>query len=196
MESLQGYLGLFFVILLLSSFVKVFTSLTILRYGIGLEGAGFGVVILAVSLALSLLVISPQLDKLGINAPFASAASVSNAELEKQFRPFLERHAQADVTARLNQAMLTSKSQELESKTRDFNLLVSSFLISQLKEAFQIGFMLLVPFLIVDLLVANVLAVLGVHSISQAVIALPFKILLFFLADGWTLISQKLLAGY
>lgn len=77
----------------------------------------------------------------------------------------------------------------------DFGLLIASFLVSELKEAFSMGFVLLIPFLVVDLVVMNLLMVLGVREFNPEVISVPLKILLFFAVDGWTLLAGKLLRG-
>jgi len=195
--ELSSILSGLMAVLLLSSFVKIFTSLTILRYGLGLETASFGVVIAGVSLALSLAVVSPQLDKVGgMGVVFGAASSLNEANLEKSFRPFLEKHTSPELHARLSQVV--SKHQEpTEAAPKDsFALLIASFLISQLKEAFQLGFLILIPFLVIDLIVTNILMVLNITQMSQAAVALPFKILLFFVVDGWSLISEKLISSY
>jgi type III secretion protein R len=78
----------------------------------------------------------------------------------------------------------------------DFSIVVPAFVISELKEAFQIGFILFVPFLVIDMVVANILMALGMQMLSPTTISLPFKILLFVLVDGWYLITRGLLLGY
>ena len=79
---------------------------------------------------------------------------------------------------------------------RSFQVLIPAFVISELKEAFQIGFIVFLPFLIIDMVVANILLGLGMMMLSPTTIALPFKILLFVLVDGWFLIVQGLVLGY
>jgi flagellar biosynthesis protein FliP len=83
-----------------------------------------------------------------------------------------------------------------KAEFNDFGLLVASFTISQLRDAFEIGFALLVPFLIIDLLVMNLLMVLGATAVNVELISIPLKILLFFSVDGWTMISEKLLKEF
>jgi len=78
----------------------------------------------------------------------------------------------------------------------DFSIIVPAFVISELKEAFQIGFILFVPFLVIDMVVSNILMALGMQMLSPTTISLPFKILLFVLVDGWYLISRGLVLGY
>jgi len=240
MDAIPPYLTGIVAVLLLSAFVKILTTLSILRYGIGLHGAGFGLVIVGVSFALSLLVMNPQLERVGGIDALLSIGQVSAGEggnylhLEEQFRPFLEKHTDPEIEQRfvaLAKKMGSKKTisaipkepevpEDVEtmgegvpgdggipplavgegtSANTDvvpFPVLIAAFLISELSEAFQLGFMILIPFFVVDLLVTNILLALGVTQISQAVVALPCKLLLFFAVDGWTLVSEKLISGY
>jgi type III secretion protein R len=79
---------------------------------------------------------------------------------------------------------------------RDFLVLAPSFITSELKEAFAIGFLLFLPFLIIDIVISNVLLSLGMHMLSPTTVSLPFKLLLFVLIDGWALLTRGLVLGY
>ncbi len=79
---------------------------------------------------------------------------------------------------------------------KDFLVLVPAFVVSELKEAFQIGFLLFVPFIVIDMVVANILLALGMHMLSPTTISMPFKLLLFVLVDGWYLIAKGRVIGY
>ena len=83
-----------------------------------------------------------------------------------------------------------------KSGPRDFLIVVPAFVVSELKEAFQIGFLLFVPFIVIDMVVANILLALGMHMLSPTTISMPFKLLLFVLVDGWYLIAKGLVIGY
>jgi type III secretion protein R len=91
---------------------------------------------------------------------------------------------------------LRKPSQRKGLKDDDFTILVPSFVISELKEAFQIGFLIFLPFIVVDMVVANILLALGMHMLSPTTISLPFKLLLFVMVDGWYLITKGLIMGY
>ena len=205
MESLPAYLSGFLAILLLSSFVKVMTTLAILKHGLGLSG-GTGLVFVALALVLSALIVEPQLKRLGGLDGLIESETRGNLELQETFSPFLERHAHADVLQRLeavqqrvnqrDKAGTESASTEAGKGTRSFTFLASGFLISELREAFQLGLVILIPFVVIDLLVLNVLMALSVTQISQQVVALPLKILLFVAVDGWSLIAEKIIAAY
>src|SRR5262245_56791733 len=79
---------------------------------------------------------------------------------------------------------------------KDFMIIVPAFVVSELKEAFQIGFILFVPFIVIDMVVANILLALGMHMLSPTTISMPFKLLLFVMVDGWYLIAKGLVVGY
>ena len=79
---------------------------------------------------------------------------------------------------------------------RDFLIIIPAFVVSELKEAFQIGFLLFVPFIVIDMVVANILLALGMHMLSPTTISMPFKLLPFVLVDGWYLIAKGLVIGY
>lgn len=204
MADLTVSIGIILTVLLLTSFVKIVTSLTIFRFGIGLHGSGFGLVILAVSLALSLLIMGPQLKNLGgVNALFTGKLA-KNVDYEKEFRPFLEKNSDPEIKGRLmkftprkeeSEAAENAKREAADS-SGSFELMIASFLLTELKEAFQIGAIILIPFLVLDLLVVNILVLLGVNHFNPDLASIPLKIMLFFAVDGWTLLTEKLLRTY
>lgn len=211
MEILPNYITGIVVLLLFSSFVKIATTLSIVRFGIGLTGAGFGAAILALSLALSFLVLQPVVEKAGGVDTFFSATALGDfSSVEKNFRPFLSQQVDKKVLRRLElfsqrvskkqvKAEVASQDKEKASPSKSevrFSVLAAAFLITELKVAFQLGFIILIPFLVIDLLVANALLVLGAQQFSHSVVSVPLKILLFFVMDGWLLVSQRLLGTY
>ena len=204
METLPGYLTGFLALLLFTAFVKIFTALNILRFGLGLQGSGFGLVILGFSLALSLLVMGPQLEPLGgIEQVFRGQLPQDQQILEKTFRPFMEKNSDAELKAQLSLLADRLKGGKMSSKPGaaavdpvPLTVLVPAFMISELRDAFQIGFLVMVPFLILDLLVANILLALGTNQIPLQLVSLPLKILLFFAVDGWRLITEKIVGTY
>jgi flagellar biosynthesis protein FliP len=241
--------GNFFLIvcgvLLASSFVKIFTTLTLLRCGLGLVQWELGIPIFALSLCLTFFIMDPDVS-------LSDYGEWKNNEsgFQEKIAPFLRNEVDPEVYQRLlvlqktkeekrqrkesaqnsemedakstveitpqvgpviAQELLTSQIPEVtvtvavvpeppkQKKSEgvgDFALLLASFMISQLKDAFEIGFVLLVPFLVVDLLIINILMVLGVRSLSTELVAVPLKVLLFFSVDGWTLLSEKLIKEF
>lgn len=201
MSDLPSYVSGIIAVLLLSSFVKILTTLNIFRMGLGLTGGAFGVVIAALSLALSILVVSPELRHAGVEQSFIwNFDTARKLDSERTFRPFLERHTHPEILTRLQSIESQLEKKEAQAPAPGgpaaFSTLVPAFLLSELKEAFQVGFIILIPFLIIDLVTVNALMALGITQMSHTIVSLPLKILLFFSIDGWTLISEKLLGGY
>ena len=193
MGAIEISIGTLLAMLLVTSFVKIFTALSILRYGLGLQAAGFGIVILALALALSLVANRTQFASFG--GPLAvitGKVNVEAAKVEEQFGPFIDRHTAPEVLAKLGAVTGAPKG----SSSTDFSVRVSGFLLTELSQALQIGLLLLIPFVVIDILVVVGLALLGVPQMSPAVIGLPIKLLVFLAADGWTLLSVKLLGSY
>ena len=203
MNDFQGYLGALFAILLFTSFVKLFTSLSILRYGLGLQGGGFGFIIGAIALALSMVVMNSQpggikpFQLLLGNEKNGSERNVEN--YEKIYRPFLEKHSDPTlresilgiVNKNAPTAALVTAAQEVP-----FPVVAASFVLTEVREAFKIGLLFLIPFVLIDLLVTNLCMALNITQISASVLSLPLKLLLFLAVDGWGLLTQKLLGTY
>ena len=206
MDALPAYVSGLAAVLLLTSFIKIFTSLNILRYGLGLHSGAFGIVIAGLSFALTLVVMTPYL---GANAGIEQLVGkgAEDPATQSKLRPFIEKHAHKQVTERLNQISLklaaapdtagsADQSNSASQRAVSYSVLIASFVISELQEAFYVGLLLLVPFVILDLVVANVLTALNITQLPLAVVALPLKLFVFFAVDGWQLVSEKLLNGY
>lgn len=170
----------FFIVVGFSSFVKIATSLGIVRFGLGLSGLGFGLVFTVLAFVLSLLVMEPHVKEMGgIQGLFTSHRSVNVVEWEQRFRPFLEKNTdkrirdsiERVVAARKNSTAAPPEGQQAVSPMPGVHsvapsslIVLASFLISQLQEAFRLGLLFIVPFVILDLLTANILAALGMRD--------------------------------
>lgn len=207
--SFGPFLGGLLALITLTCFAKVFTVLSIVRVGVGLEGLGMGSIVAAVSLLISLVVMQPQLEPFGgAGAIFSGELKTSGDRLKQHFTPFLEKHSDREVLARLTSRIAqdgavaetsgADTNQEVaENKPQsNFSLLALAFLLTELKEAFEVGLLLLLPFVVIDLLVVNIIAALGIRDFPARVASLPLKLLLFVSLDGWTLITEKLLHSY
>lgn len=203
LSSMDGIISSFFVILLMTAFVKIFTVLTILRYGLGITRGGFGIVVLALSFALSLLLSAPQIEALGGLKIFSDSQALSKST--PLFRPFLEKNSDpvfvkqilslTDEAGSLDEVSNEAKSSGTTSLRGDAALMVA-FLLSELKKAFTSGFLILLPFLIIDLIVGSILTTLDFKGIGVHVISLPLKLLLFLAVGGWEILGERLLGGY
>ena len=187
------------VLLLMTSFTRIVIVLSLLRQALGTQAAPPNQVVIGLSLFLTFFVMGPTIDKVYADAyqPYADS-KIDFAEAlkrgESPVRNFMMKQTrQADV-------MLFAKLARIDPtvKTADvpFKVLVPAFVTSELKSAFQIGFLIFIPFLIIDMVVASVLMSLGMMMLSPVLVALPFKLMLFVLADGWNLLLGSLAASF
>jgi flagellar biosynthetic protein FliP len=187
------------VLLLMTAFTRIVIVLSLLRQALGTQAAPPNQVIVGLSLFLTFFVMSPTLDRVYADAyaPFSrQEIDFSNAlsRGEAPMRDFmLKQTRQSDLDLFTRLAKLPAGT---APATVPMRVLVPAFVTSELKSAFQIGFMIFVPFLIIDMIVASVLMSLGMMMLSPVLVALPFKLMLFVLADGWNLLLGSLAASF
>jgi type III secretion protein R len=208
-----GALGLApFVLMMVTSFVKISVVLSIVRSALGTQQIPPTQVITGLAIILTVYIMAP-VGQAMFNA--ADAAGVTQTEglmsaktvdeliraggrAKEPLRDFLlKKVTSKDRTLFFSLALKLRKPEDRQGITeRDFLILTPAFVVSELKEAFQIGFLLFVPFLVIDMVVANILLALGMQMLSPTTISMPFKLLLFVLVDGWYLIAKGLVVGY
>ena len=187
--------------LLLTSFVRVFTSLSILRVGLGLYSSSFGIIVFALSIAICFYVSSPYIEKVG------GISNISKYEaMQEEFKPFMEQKVDRvlyenfrDKFKPKNLAESISENQDANlkiSQKRELDLLTFSFVVSELKDALKYGLVILIPFLIIDLIIMNIFMVLGVKDFSYQIASLPIKLGIFVSCDGLRIVSEKLINYY
>jgi flagellar biosynthetic protein FliP len=187
------------VLLLMTGFTRIVIVLSLLRQALGTQAAPPNQVIVGLSLFLTFFVMGPTLDKVYVEAyePYtANKLSFDEAvtRAEQPMRQFmLKQTRQSDV---MLFARLAKLAPEIKSEDVPFKVLVPAFVTSELKSAFQIGFLIFIPFLVIDMIVASVLMSLGMMMLSPVLVALPFKLMLFVLADGWNLLLGSLAASF
>lgn len=177
------------VIIMLTSFTRITIVLGILRRAIGLQQTPSNQVIIGLALFLTIFTMAPVLERININAlqPYLEEQTGlmdSIKAAEKPLREFMlgqTRRTDLELFIRL------SKKPVAELEQVSFFVLVPAFVTSELKTAFQIGFLLFIPFLVIDMVIASMLMAMGMMMLSPLVISLPFKIMLFVLVDGWAL---------
>ncbi len=197
-----------FVFMSVTAFVKISTVLQIVRGAIGAQNVPSSTVIMALAGALTLLAMAPVGDAIVARAaPLATATPPPDTVtlLEKgvdafrePMRGFLRANSDERERARFL-AVARSARPEADRATvsaDDLTVLVPSFVVTELSEAFAIGFLLYLPFLVIDLVIANILLALGMQMLSPTQVSLPFKLLLFVSIHGWGLLSQALVSGY
>ncbi len=196
MNILPPFLAGLALLVVGTAFVKIATTLNILRYGLGLKDSVFGAVVLALSLIMAVVVSEQVSEKTGANI-YREDGSVQVAEAQKAFKPFMQKNTRPELVERLGSFKANApEGAKVTVETASFGTLGLAFVLTELQKAFEVGLLLLVPFLLIDLLVVNVLMLLGVTQISAAALALPLKLLLFVSVDGWALCAEKLLGAY
>ncbi len=207
-------LGLLPIVVMMStSFVKISVVLGLVRNGLGTQQIPPNTVITGLALIMTIYIMTPvgleiykstqQTLQQGTNQPLLSQVTVNLlvkglGEAKDPMKKFLAKHAhpkETDLFLNLARKMRSPEDKDSVLQT-DFQVLVPSFVISELSEAFQIGFIIFMPFLVVDIVVTNILLSLGMFQVSPVTIALPFKLLLFVMVDGWHLIAKGLVMGY
>ncbi len=202
-----------FALILVTSFVRIAVVLSILKGALGTPQIPPNQVITGLAMLLTLYVMAPTGERIykaieptlnrGAGADLVSGETVAALEAaalraKEPLRDFLLKHAAPRDRALFYSLSLRMRTPaEREGITdRDLLIVVPAFLTSELRRAFEIGFLLFVPFLVVDMVIANLLLALGMHMLSPTTVSLPFKLLLFVLADGWQLVLRGLVESY
>ena len=187
------------VLLMMTGFTRIVIVLSLMRQALGTQSSPPNQVVIGLSLFLTLFVMGPTLDRVYAEAykPYSEGSLTFEQALpraEAPMRAFMIRQTrQSDYALFARLAKLPEGTQIEEAP---FRVVVPSFVISELKTAFQIGFMIFIPFLVIDMVVSSVLMSLGMMMLSPVLVALPFKLMLFVLADGWNLIIGSLAASF
>ncbi len=187
------------VLLLMTGFTRIVIVLSLLRQAIGTQSAPPNQVIIGLSLFLTMFVMGPTLDRVYQEAylPYTNNTLGFEQALQKAEAPMrefmLKQTRQSDFALFSRLARLNP---EVTAETAPLRVLVPAFVTSELKSAFQIGFMIFIPFLVIDMVVSSILMSLGMMMLSPVLVALPFKLMLFVLADGWNLLLGSLAASF
>lgn len=186
-------------LLMMTSFTRIIIVLSLLRHAMGTPTAPPNQIIIGLSLFLTFFIMAPTFDRIYQEAYVPLAESQINImeageRAAAPLRAFMLKHTrEADI------AMFASVAKVNNIATPDdipLRILIPSFVISELKTAFQIGFVLFIPFLIIDMVVASILMSMGMMMMSPIMVALPFKLMLFVLVDGWHLVIGSLVQSF
>jgi flagellar biosynthetic protein FliP len=188
------------VLLLMTGFTRIVIVLSLLRQALGTQAAPPNQVIVGMSLFLTFFVMQPTIDRVYTQAwaPYQAQQIDFTEALKRGEVPMREfmlkqtRQSDMQLFAKLAKVDTT----QVQAEQMPFTVLVPAFVTSELKSAFQIGFLIFIPFLIIDMIVASVLMSLGMMMLSPVLVALPFKLMLFVLADGWNLLLGSLAASF
>lgn len=187
------------LLLSMTSFTRILIVLGLLRTAIGTQSSPPNQILVGLSLFLTFFVMSPVFDKVYSDAytPFAENKISAEQALERGVQPFklfmLKQTREADLAMFAKLANVAPMDGPEQVSLR---ILLPAYVISELKTAFQIGFTIFIPFLVVDLVVASVLMSMGMMMVPPATISLPFKLMLFVLVDGWQLLIGALAQSF
>jgi flagellar biosynthetic protein FliP len=187
------------LLLTMTSFTRIMIVLSLLRQALGTSQVPTNQVLLGLSLFLTIFIMMPVMEKVNDNAvqPYLEEKIDTLTALQKASEPIRQfmlkqtREADIDMFIRVSGKDNINKPEDVP-----FSLLLPAYVTSELKTAFQIGFVLFLPFLVIDMVVASVLMSMGMMMLSPMIVSLPFKIMLFVLADGWSMVLEMLAASF
>jgi len=187
------------VVLMMSSFTRIIIVLSLLRLALGTQSSPPNQVLLGIALFLTFFIMSPVIDRVYHEAylPFSEDKINIMQAAEQASIPIKSFMLHQTRETDLALFVQISGSEEIESRDDvPLRLLVPAYITSELKTAFQIGFVIFIPFLIIDLVVSSVLMAMGMMMLSPMIISLPFKLMLFVLVDGWHMIIGSLTQSF
>ncbi|MEC8419288.1 MAG: flagellar type III secretion system pore protein FliP [Pseudomonadota bacterium] len=187
-------------IMMMTSFTRIIVVLSILRQAIGLQQSPSNQILIGVSLFLSMFIMAPVFEEVNERAlqPYLNEELTSLDAFEQAKGPMRAFMLSQTRVKDLETFVRISGDEGKYADTEEvpLNILIPAFVTSELKTAFQIGFMLFIPFLIIDLVVASILMAMGMMMLSPMIVSLPFKLMLFVLVDGWNLIFGTLATSF
>ena len=186
-------------VMLMTSFTRIIIVFSILRQALGLQQTPSNQILTGMALFLTMFIMAPVFDRVNQDAlqPYLAEKLTAQDAVAKAQVPIKDFMLAQTRSSDLELFMRLSKRTDIASPDQaPLTILVPAFVTSELKTAFQIGFMIFIPFLIIDLVVASVLMAMGMMMLSPLIISLPFKIMLFVLVDGWALIMGTLASSF
>ncbi len=187
------------ILIMMTSFTRIVIVLSFVRQALGAQNMPPNQMIVGLALFVTLFIMSPFLSKMNEESiqPFLNGSIKQEEALDKALTPI--RSFMFNQTRDSDLALFINLSKTPQPKTRadvPTTVLIPSFIISELKTAFQIGFIIYLPFLVIDMIAASVLMAMGMMMLPPVIISLPFKIMLFVLVDGWSLIVGSLVRSF
>jgi len=187
------------IVIMTTAFVRIVIVLTLTRQAIGTPSLPPNQVIIGLSLILTFFVMSPTLTKINDTAyqPYLKNQITQQAAIDNSIKPIREFMFKQTQEKELALFVKMAKINRLEKKEdTPTYILIPAFILSELKTAFKIGFVIFLPFLVIDIVVASILVSMGMLFLPPATIAMPFKLIMFVMVDGWFLITKSLVEGF
>ena len=187
------------ILIMMTSFTRIIIILSFLRNAMGVQQLPPNMVLIGISIFLTLFIMSPVIDDINQNAytPYTGQQITQEQAIERAQIPLREFMLRQTETGTLNM-YAEFAGQELSENVSEIpmKIVVPAFMTTELKRAFVIGFLLFIPFMLIDLIVASTLMSMGMMMLPPAMISLPFKILLFITIDGWNLLFSTIIKGF
>jgi flagellar biosynthetic protein FliP len=187
------------ILILMTSFTRVIIVLSFVRQALGTQNMPPNQMLVGLALFITLFIMSPFLNKINTEAvqPYINNQIKQDEAIDKALAPLrlfmFNQTRDQDLSLFVNLAKIEKPKTRADVPT---HVLIPAFIISELKTAFQIGFVIYLPFLVIDMIAASVLMAMGMMMLPPVIISLPFKIMLFVLVDGWTLIVGSLVKSF
>jgi flagellar biosynthesis protein FliP len=188
------------LLIMVTSFTRFIIAFSILRAGIGLQTTPANLILVSLSLFMTFYVMAPTFDRAwseGLQPLVNNQITEQEAlpRIADPFREFMLRNVR-DKDFDLFADLARSRGQEVSAESPDLRVLVPAFMISEIRRGFEIGFLIVLPFLVIDLIVATITMAMGMMMLPPTVVSLPFKILFFVLIDGWNLLVGSLVRSF
>jgi len=188
------------LLIMVTSFTRFIIAFSILRAGIGLQSTPANLILISLSLFMTFYVMAPTFDRAWANGvkPLMDNQISQTVALERisdPFRTFMLSNVR-DKDFDLFADLARERGQTVAKETVDLRILVPAFMISEIRRGFEIGFLIVLPFLVIDLIVATITMAMGMMMLPPTVVSLPFKIMFFVLIDGWNLLVGSLVRSF
>lgn len=188
------------LLIMVTSFTRFVIAFSILRTGIGLQSTPANLILISLSLFMTFYVMAPTFDQAwqsGVKPLMDNQITQAEAvdRISDPFRTFMMRNVR-DKDFALFADLARERGQVVSEEKVDLRILVPAFMISEIRRGFEIGFLIVLPFLVIDLIVATITMAMGMMMLPPTVVSLPFKILFFVLIDGWNLLVGSLVRSF
>jgi flagellar biosynthetic protein FliP len=189
------------LLIMVTSFTRFAVALSFLRNGLGLQTTPGNLVLISLALFMTFYVMAPTFDRAwetGVQPLMKNEISEEEAysRITDPFREFMLAHVREKDLQTFESLAAESFRRKLDDKRIDMRVIIPAFMISELRRSFEIGFLVILPFLVIDMIVATLTMSMGMMMMPPTVIALPFKMLFFVLIDGWNLLASGLVRSF
>jgi flagellar biosynthesis protein FliP len=189
------------LLIMVTSFTRFAVALSFLRAGLGLQTTPANLVLISLALFMTLYVMAPTFDRAwddGLQPLMKNEISeeVAFQRIADPFREFMLAHVREKDLQTFEALAAESFRKKFDDKRIDMRVIIPAFMISELRRSFEIGFLIILPFLVIDMVVATLTMSMGMMMMPPTVVALPFKMLFFVLIDGWNLLASGLVRSF